>query len=260
MSNLWFRVGSYARFLLRSRNTMGYGIHSPYLFYIARTIIPETANYYCFKHVERVRGDLLRDKTEINIEDFGIGADSKRRVADVAKVALKSPKEAQLLFRLVNLVKAKTVVELGTSLGITTAYLALPNKDAKVYTFEGSKELLKMAEKNWERLGIENIKAVQGNLDDTLQCEANNWSTVDFAFLDANHRQEPALRYFDILASHAGENSLFVIDDIRHSRDMWQAWQRIEAHPSVTARMDLGTMGLVFFGPHFPKQTFRIRL
>lgn len=269
-ADLWFRIGSYARFLLRSRNTMGYGIHSPYLFYIARTIIPETAKYYCFEEVERVRRELLRDKTEVGVEDFGIGGMQKesspsgnlmkRQVAEVAKVALKSQKEAQLLFRLENLVKAETIVELGTSLGITTAYLALPNKEANVWTFEGSEGLVKLAAKNWKRLGIKNIEVVQGNLNETLEREAKNWGKVDFAFLDANHRKEATLRYFDVLAAHAGDKSLFVVDDIRYSREMWEVWKQIEAREDVTARMDLGSMGLVFFDPHYPKQTFRIRL
>ena len=259
-ADLWFRIGSYARFLLRSRNTMGYGIHSPYLFYIARTIVPERAKYYCFEDVERVRGEMVKDKTEVQVEDYGVGSGGKRKIAEIARLALKSPKEAQLLFRLVNLLKAGTIVELGTSLGITTAYLALPNKAAKVYTFEGSQALLNLAEQNWKQLHLTNIQPVCGNIDDTLDREAANWNTVDFAFLDANHRLEPSLRYFDLLAPHAGEKSIFVIDDIRHNRDMWKAWQHIQAHPSVTARMDLGTMGLVFFDTHFPKQTFRVRL
>lgn len=259
-ADLWFRFGSYARFLLRSRNTMGYGIHSPYLFYIARTVIPETAGYYCYAEVEQLRRELLHNQTELQVEDYGIGSGGKRKIADIAHSALKSPKEAQLLFRLVVLLNANTIVELGTSLGITTAYLALANKAAKVWTFEGSRDLLNLAKKNWNSLGITNIEAVQGNLDNTLKREATNWSTVDLAFLDANHRQDPILHYFDILAAHAGEKSIFVIDDIRYNREMWEAWQLIKTHPRVTARMDLGTMGLVFFDPHFPKQTFRIRL
>ena len=259
-SDFWFRLGSYARFLLRSRNTMGYGIHSPYLFYIARTIIPETAKYYCYSEVEQLRHALLTDQTELQIEDYGIGSDGKRKISEIARLALKSPKEAQLLFRLGNLLKAKTVVELGTSLGLTTAYLALPNKNARVWTFEGSKDLLGIAKQNWKRLGLENIQAIPGNLDETLTREAKNWEKIDFAFLDANHRKAATLRYFDILAAHAEENSLFVVDDIRYSREMWEAWKEIETREDVTARMDLGTMGLVFFDKHFPKQTFRIRL
>lgn len=259
-AELWFRIGSYALFMLRSRNTMGYGIHSPYLFYIARAILPETAAYYCFKDVEGIRGELLRDKTEVSVEDFGVGGVGKRQVAKVAKVALKGQREAQALFRLVNLVKAETVVELGTSLGVTTAYLALPNKGAKVWTFEGSKALLGIAKQNWKRLGIENIESVQGNIDETLVREAEKWGVVGFAFMDANHRKDATLRYFDVLAKHAGEKSIFAVDDIRYSREMWEAWEKIEKREDVSARMDLGTMGLVFFDKHFPKQTFRIRL
>ena len=101
-AELWFRIGSYALFMLRSRNTMGYGIHSPYLFYIARAILPETAAYYCFKDVEGIREELLRNKTEVSVEDFGVGGVGKRQVAKVAKVALKSQKEAKSILLLLD--------------------------------------------------------------------------------------------------------------------------------------------------------------
>ena len=79
---------------------------------------------------------------------------------------------------------------------------------------------------------------------------------VDFAVMSA----QDGANMFETLATHAGEKSLFAVDDIRASKANWQAWQAIETNEHVTARMDLGQMGLVFFDPHFPKQTFRIRV
>lgn len=254
-----FRFWSYALYLLRSRNTLGYGIHSPFLFYIARTILPERAKYYCFAEIEGLRRELLRSKEEMRVEDFGTGESGVRRVSEVARVALKGEREAQVLFRIVNMLKAERIVELGTSLGITTAYLAKPHKEASVLTFEGSRALLEVAKRNWKRLGIANIRAIEGNIDETLEGTLGD-EVVDVALIDANHRKEATLKYFDVLVRHAGEKSVFVVDDIRYSKEMWEAWRDIEERRDVTARMDLGTMGLVFFDPHFPKQTFRIRL
>lgn len=252
---------SYASFLLRSGNTMGYGIHSPHLFYIARVLLPETAQYYCFEPIEQWRRDLLRRRDQVRVVDYGTGKSGTRLVGEVARKSLKSRAEGQLLFRLVNYLDARMIVELGTCLGVTTAYLASPHSDAEVWTMEGSGELLKIAKTGWSRLGIRNIRAVEGNLDETLEKTAAAWQRpIDFALLDANHTGEATLRYFDVLARHASAKSVFVVDDIRRNKDMWQAWEAIGARADVTARMDLGMMGLVFFDGHLPKRVFRLRL
>ena len=40
-----------------------------------------------------------------------------------------------------------TILELGTSLGITTSYLSLAKPDARLITMEGSKEIADVAKK-----------------------------------------------------------------------------------------------------------------
>jgi hypothetical protein len=140
-----------------------------------------------------------------------------------------------MLFRLVNLVIAETIVEIGRK-GIRTAYLQAPNSKAKVI----DPSVLRTAPLS--------MGAVE-NADEDL-------GTVDFAVMSV----QDGMKAFEALVAHAGEKSLFVVDDIRESKAHWQVWQAVEAHPAVTARMDLGQTGLVFFDPHFPKQTFRIRV
>ena len=66
-----FRIGSFARYLLRSGNTLGYGIHSPHLFTIARVIVPEQAQYYCFGEIEAVRQELVRRRDSVTVVDYG---------------------------------------------------------------------------------------------------------------------------------------------------------------------------------------------
>ena len=220
LSDIWFRILSNARFLLRSRNTMGYGIHSPYLFYIARAILPETAPYYCFAE--------LRERGEAEARNYGNTELRKDETTERRTYGTKERKKNEMLFRLVNLVKAETIVEVGHK-GIRTAYLQAPNSKARVLTDPG------------EQVSSFKIQEL---------------GTVDFAVMSA----QDGMKAFEALAAHAGEKSLFVVDDIRESKAHWKTWQAVEAHPAVTARMDLGQTGLVFFDPHFPKQTFRIRV
>ena len=284
MAGDWlFRIGSFARYLLRSGNTLGYGIHSPHLFTIARVIVPEQAQYYCFGEIEAVRQELVRRRDSVSVVDYGTGSlirskgersegvktlvgseggkTIERVVGEVARKMLKSREEAQMLFRIVNFEKAQMIVELGTCLGVTTAYLAKPRREAEVWTFEGSEALLDIAKSNWKRLGINNIHAVPGNIDETLETTVAGWKKpVDFALIDANHCYDATVRYFDVLAKKATEKSVFAVDDIRRDKEMWRAWEAIGAREDVTARMDLGQMGLVFFDKHLPKETFTLRV
>lgn len=261
-----YRVCAYLSHLLRSRHTLGYGIHSPYLFYIARAILPETCRYYSFDKIEQLKTRMLHMRQKVYVEDFGTGSSGERRVDRIAHGSLKPSRQAQLLMRLAVMQKAEHMVELGTCLGISTAYMASANSNAEVISFEGAPELAELARRNWRELGLNNIRCVVGNIDETLPvfihertCSDEHYR-LDMAFLDANHTAEATIRYFGWLKTLAGEKSIFVLDDIHASRDMHNAWKEICAMEGVTATMDLYDMGLVFFDSCLEKKMYRIRL
>lgn len=254
-----FRAWAWLNHRVSSPHTMGFGIHSPYLFNIARAIVPCREPYYAFAPIERLRDMLLRSGETVWVEDFGTGKSGRRRVKDIARLTLKPSREAQLLMRLAVMQKAQEIVELGTCLGISSAYLASADSRARLTTFEGASEVAEVARKGWSQLGLHNVDCIVGNIDQTLP-EWHPQKSVDFAFLDANHTREATLRYFDLLLPYAGKKSLFVLDDIHYSRGMQRAWEEICKRPEVTATMDLGAMGLVFFDPNLEKKTYRIRM
>jgi predicted O-methyltransferase YrrM len=145
------------------------------------------------------------------------------------------------------------VLELGTSLGINTLYLA-QKKDAQITTFEGAEEIADIAAFNFEFLDAKNIKLVTGNLQQTLPQWASMNNKVDFAFIDANHRYEPTLRYTELLISKTHSQSILVIDDIHRSADMEGAWHELSRHPLVYVSVDLFRCGILFFDPSLTKQ------
>lgn len=254
---IW-RAIDYVRHRLTSRNTMGYGVHSPSLFQLVRYVLPDRTPYYCFSAIEDLRRDLLRRRDEIYVEDYGTGHSGKRKVSDVARYSLKPSYEAQLLMRLAVATEATTIIELGTSLGLTTAYLASAGKQVHVTTYEGSPELAKLAGQNWQKLGLDNITCVVGNIDDTLYKRSH--AHVSMAFVDANHKGDAMWRYFEELKKGVGQSSLIVLDDIHADREMLDTWHRICQADGVTATIDLYSMGLVFFDSHLEKKTYKIRI
>ena len=254
----------YLKHYLTASNGKGHGMHSPFVFEFITKVLNDKTVYPEYEKVEALRRQLLNDHTVLEVEDFGAGSvidkKSKRSISSITKNAAKSKKFGQLLFRIVKYYQPETILELGTSLGITASYLSLARPDAKLITMEGSKEIADVAKRNFRNLEIRNIEIIEGNFDNTLSSLITHLSSIDFAFIDGNHRQEPTERYFQQLLSKTNNDSILIFDDIHWSREMEAAWETIKNNPAVNCSIDLFFIGLVFFRKEFKeKQHFVIR-
>lgn len=208
---------------------------------------------------------LRQNQNVVSITDFGAGskvnASKQRTVRDIARHSQKPARFGRLLFRLVRHFGAGAIVDLGTSLGLTTAYLAQAASahGGNVLTFEGCPQTADLAQQNFEQLNLQNVTVVVGNIDETLAVQVSGLKQIDLVFFDANHRYEPTIRYFETCLQKHHNNSVFVFDDIHWSDEMEQAWSYIKAHPAVSVTVDLFWIGLVFFRREQPKQDFVLR-
>jgi predicted O-methyltransferase YrrM len=241
----------YLRYYLTASNGKGHGIHSPFVFEFVTRVLNDKRHFYAYDRVEHLRAELLLDKSTLTIEDFGAGSviakSDERKIKDIARSALKPKKYGQLMFRMVDYYHFNTVIELGTSLGVTTSYLASGNVSGKVYTLEGAKQVASVARENFRELELKNISITVGNFDETLSSVLNDIGSIDLAFIDGNHRRQPTINYFEQLLAKAHEHSVFIFDDIHWSAEMEEAWKYIQQHASVTLTIDLFFIGIVFF-------------
>ena len=248
----------YLRYLFTAANGKGHGVHSPFVFEFITRVLNDNRRFYAFDGIEKIRTQLLSNHTLVEIQDFGAGSrvakNNTRKISAIAKGSLKPAKYSQLLFRMIDYYGPTQIIELGTSLGITTAYLASANPDAKVTTFEGSSAIAQIARQNHQLLGLTNIDLIEGNFDQQLpQWLAQNKS-VDFAFIDGNHALKPTMAYFESLLEVVHDHTILVFDDIHWSEEMEAAWAQISAHPRVTLTIDLFFIGLVFFRKEFAQK------
>ena len=238
-------------------------MHSPFVFNFILDVLNNRQGYAPPEELEALRKKLLRDKRLLQIEDFGAGsrtaATKQRTVAQLAATAVKPPKFSRLLYRLVRHYQPQNIVELGTSLGLTTAYLAKANPEATIYTIEGSSAIHAVAQENFAQLHLNNIEAMQGNFDLVLPPLLSTIPAVDLAYIDANHRYGPTVNYFEQFLQKGHNDSIFVFDDIHWSAEMEQAWAEIKNHPAVRCSVDLFFVGVVFLISEFvEKQKFYI--
>lgn len=249
----FFQVKTYLNYWLDSVNE--HSLHSPFLYDLYTNVI--TVDPAPDLEIEKLRFDLLKTHREINVQDLGAKSkhftDTRRKISDIAETSLSNVRFSSLYHRLAEYAEAKIIVELGTSFGLNTLYLA-KKKGVKVYTFEGSENIAEVAEDTFRFAAVKNIELIKGNINSTLYSTLSRIPKIDFAFIDANHQYEATKKYFEELLMKVHHKSVMVIDDIHGNPGMSKAWKEIGQHDLVHTTLDLYRCGILFFDPSLTKQ------
>ena len=258
LSNILHQSKVYLQHLATAGNA--HALHAPFAYSLYTDVITFNPRYYAFGELEAMRIDLMANKRVIEVSDFGTGAgrNVKRSISGIAQRSLLSPIEGELLFRLVNHFQPKTILELGTSLGLSSLYMHKAYTQATIHTLEGCPNIAQIAQDNFQRSQA-SINVHVGDIDHTLPKVLAQMPLIDFAYLDANHSYEPTVKYFDKIIEHTTLEAVLVLDDIHWSSQMSKAWQYIIAHQRVSLTMDLFGLGLVFLSPKLSKQNFKLK-
>jgi predicted O-methyltransferase YrrM len=158
--------------------------------------------------------------------------------------ASRRRQDALLLFELVAAVRPKRIVELGTNVGISSAYMAAAQSDygGTLITLDASPGRSGVARKIHQNLGLNQVEYQVGYFKDTLGDALKQG--VDFAFIDGHHDEVATLGYFEQCLQHASEHAVFTFDDIRWSAGMERAWATLQRDPRLGLTVDLCGLGI----------------
>jgi len=242
-----------------------HGVHSPFLFKLLTQGIYNKKSYPETEAIERIRKQLKADHTCIQVTDLGAGSvvDGKaktRSIAFICQSFAKSPKLCTVLHRITRHLQPDNILELGTSLGISTMYLATAYPSANVITIEGCPNTAARARDNFSIAGLDNVESLVGDFDDILPSVLSRTNSLGMVYIDGNHTYEATVRYFHALLSNCGNETCIIFDDIHWSSGMENAWKEISNHPKVTMSLDLFYLGIVFFDSRLSKEHFKIRI
>jgi len=258
---LFYRILAYIKFLIKSKNH--HGVHSPFVFDLLTKCLYEKNVPKGLRKWEKYRKELLQNRNYIKVTDYGAGSkvfsSDQRQISRMAKHVGIGKKRAMLLLRLVDYFQFNTILELGTSLGLSTSTMALANPKAHITSLEGCKETSRIASQMFNKHGLKNIQIEIGNFEKTLS-KALEQTAYDLIFFDGNHSKEATINYFKKCVSTAHNDSLFLFDDIHWSKEMEAAWEWIKEHEKVTVTVDTFQWGMVFFRKEQQKEHFTIRV
>ncbi len=256
----WHLITSYFSFLSKATNQ--HGVHSPFVYNLVTKCFYDTTKFENYQTLKEYRKTLYNNSQKIAVTDFGAGSKvfktNERSIQQIAKNAGITSKRAKLLFRISKYFQFEKSLELGTSLGMATAALAMGNKNGQVTSLEGCPETAKMASNMLQTFQVSNIKIKTTEFSSYLNQIQNE--KFDCIYFDGNHQKAPTLSYFESLLNTTHNDTVWIFDDIHWSKEMTEAWEIIKAHPKVTVTIDTFYWGFVFFRREQRKENFRIRL
>jgi len=260
---IFFNAAKYLKYILLSHHREGHGIHSPFVFDLVSRVFRNKIDPDIVCTIEKVRKKMISDRRFILVKDLGSRSQllktNLRRVSDIARYSPVPGKYGELLSKMAAEFGKPLIIEFGTSLGISTMYMAASCTDTTVYTIEGCPATAEIARHNFTEAGLNNIKIFEGPFDEVLPGFANSGVKAGLVFIDGNHRKEPVIKYFNQMAELSDDKTVIIIDDINYSNEMTEAWNEIKLHEKVSLSVDIFRMGMIFFRQGINHNNYIIR-
>lgn len=244
-------VSKYLEYKLFSSHRKGHGIHSPFIYGLVNDVFRNKIDPGVVLKIEQVRKKMLTDRRVIEVNDLGSGSEKMkeklRSIGEIAQFSAVPAKYGKLLYSLSGRFGQSSIIELGTSLGLSAAYMANGSPETTVHTIEGCSNTAAIAEEYLASATEGNVKVYRGSFDSTLPAVAAKAGPPGMIFIDGDHRSDRLMSYFTYLSEISCDDTVIVIDDIHLKCEMGMAWEWIKTCNRVTVTVDILRMGLVFF-------------
>lgn len=195
--------------------------------------------------VNKLFSELSNNPKTLKIKDFGAGSHklgNERKVADIFKTSSSKGKFGRLLFQLMRSYNLKSALEFGTSLGVGSYHLYLGKPDAQITTIEACPETAAFSRNNLADK-TKSIRFIESTFNDYLA--KNEIQQFDLIYVDGHHDGSALLEYMGKLEAYSHNDTFFLLDDIRWSDSMFEAWNQLRQSDKYHVSIDLFRMGIL---------------
>ena len=257
---MWYRIKSRLNFLLKSSNQ--HGIHSPFVYDLITKCFYDKTSFSAYHNLKVLRNELTHNQDLVKIKHYSeaskVFQSNHQKISTIVKGEGSSYKKQKQLYRITNYFKPKNVLELGTSVGLGSAAMAIASNNSIIKTVEVNKNISDIAKKVFKSYQLKNIQIDTSSFKDFFK--KSNYENLDLVYLDGTCDKESTIENFNSLLKHSHNESVFIINNIYWSKEMTEAWNIIKKQKEITVSIDTFYWGFLFFRKEQPKQHFTIRL
>lgn len=209
-------------------NRRGFGIHSPWAYDMITNVIEEKLPYYAY--------DDLYDYWE-KAPDYLPQYDENID---------------QMLFRLVNALQPRFILEIGTGAGVSTGYLAAVSRKTPVITLDAPHPAVSEVRENMK--AFPQIEYRNGDVLPMLDALTEEGRPIDFVHMAHTAFFREA---FDIVLPYLNEKSVVVVEGVRgNNRKSW--FESLAKDSRTGVVITKGSVGMLFFDMKMYKQHYRL--
>ena len=257
---MWYRIKSRLNFLLKSSNQ--HGIHSPFVYDLITKCFYDKTPFSAYHNLKALRNKLIYNQDLVKIKHYSeaskVFQSNHQKISTIVKCEGSSYKKQKQLYRITNYFKPKNVLELGTSVGLGSAAMAIASNNSIIKTVEVNKNISDIAKKVFKSYQLKNIQIDTSSFKDFFK--KSNYENLDLVYLDGTCDKESTIENFNSLLKHSHNESVFIINNIYWSKEMTEAWNIIKKQKEITVSIDTYYLGFLFFRKEQSKQHFTIRL
>jgi predicted O-methyltransferase YrrM len=239
-----------------------HGIHSPFVYEFSDACLSLNVP----KELKNIRKNLFEtirnSNKQIQVTDLGAGSmkmNRSRTVKDILKYGSSKGKWGELLYRISAFYQPRSILELGTSLGIGTWHMHYGASAANITSVEGCPETYgAMRFFTGVHLNNNNVELIQSSFN--FYIDQLSSQKFDLIFIDGHHDGEALQSYMERLVPFSHDETIFLLDDIRWSNSMFQTWNKLKDSTNFHVSIDLFRMGILVRRPSQEKEHFILKL
>lgn len=254
-----YLVREYINYCLNAKNR--HGIHSPFVYDFNDCCLPLEIPALEYRTFQQLKKSFLNNNNKIEVSDLGAGSrklNKQRSISQIAAVSGSNNKYGKLLYRLVSYYQPKEILELGTSLGLGTYMMAAGSESVHITTIEGCDNTYELACRSFPVSQHIKVDFVKSDFFTFLE-NLKDQPPFDMVFIDGDHKSDSLFKQLDLLVPYIHDETIIILDDIRWSKDMLKAWNKLESNPNYHLTIDLFKMGILMKRAHQEKECFVIR-
>ena len=224
------------------RYRKGHGVHSPFVYNFITKIIEEKATFYAFDEIEKHRKEILSQKNSLSI---------------LTAKETQSPKYGALLFRIVNFFKCQTVLQIGSSTGIMSLYLAMASKHCNCFALEERQNLLNTIRDFALAHNLNKLHCIEGSLKEALIRLQSVSTKADLIFINQLPESMIAEELLSLCRPLRHKETILIVNEIKRNKSMKKLWMAMRNHPQTRVSIDLFALGILFFDDRLPKKHYK---
>ncbi len=210
----------------------------------ASAVLEDKRNFYAFPSLRALQKSLRKDQRSIALLPTKHGDEPAiTTIQQVENQYHISCYYQEILFRTIHFYKPQFILELGTSLGITTMYAAAAALNRNIYTIESEPSIANAAKQHFNLLRFNNIENIVGDYEKAFDNELLTEKKIDCLILSlqTGWSKETLEKYM----SKLHESSLVIITGIAKASKQ-EIWHFIQQHKRITLTIHLYDLGIAF--------------